>query len=282
MSDERLYNIPADRSAHYANQSVVLRSTDPAALIDALSQRQPESVAYLQLLSMSADSTVLIPQAEGLPIDLMMSDPAKQFSLLYHHTELLERHPVRVTIPLQEGFFTAVKQAISLQFSVKITLGQPDVEQIKVLIKLADYYLHNPLVSQPVEFLHSLFFAFLEDTPAWLWSIQEEHPAEFCFVTDQGEERFGGKLFNPAGNETVDHFFDQLDRLIEQGEGECSQCDYFPLCGGYFKWPRIDYRCDGDGDGDGGVKRLFDQLRGTAQELYEDLDRFSTTTGTES
>ena len=51
------------------------------------------------------------------------------------------------------------------------------------------------------------------------------------------------------------------------GGAECATCPWFASCGGYFKWPRLDYDCTG-------VKGLFAGLAEAAAELRAGLDAY--------
>jgi sulfatase maturation enzyme AslB (radical SAM superfamily) len=62
-------------------------------------------------------------------------------------------------------------------------------------------------------------------------------------------------------------FVAALQQAMLAERGECSDCEFLAHCGGYFKWPRKDYRCSG-------VKTLFHTLRDAGEALRRDLDAF--------
>jgi hypothetical protein len=65
-----------------------------------LAEENPDHIIGVRLLSLEANSEALNAWAPGLPLELVMTDPAAEFPLLYRHTNLLDNHPVRVMIPV--------------------------------------------------------------------------------------------------------------------------------------------------------------------------------------
>lgn len=268
--DSLIYNIPAPLFGAYLGRRVIVRSHNPAELAGCISQLNPDDVLYGQLLSLDVDVTPLTNWEQSVPLDLVMRQPADEFPLLYRFSQLLDKHQIRVSIPVTTGFAHAVRLALALQFSVKLEVAQPDRDLIDELNKVLDLYLHRSTVSQPVEFFHSIFLSFFHQEPSSLWFIQEEDPEQTRFVSDQGEESLSQRLNGlpfPNHNEL---------RPVEQQLGgeksECDDCEFFDRCGGYFKWPNKDYSCDG-------VKTLFGTIRAAAAELRADLNRMPVAMG---
>ena len=266
MSDEPLYDIPSHRvSADWPGQWIV-RADDPAALVAALAGIDPDRVVAVRLLSLAADSEPLNPWAPGLPVELVMADPAGEFPLLYRHTNLLDNHPVRAVVPVRPGLLSAVKVAVSLDFAVRLEVGQPEPALVEELSEALEFYLRQPTVAQPVEFFHGALLGFYHDDPLPLWVVLEEEPQLLRHVADDGAESRYGRL---AGGDFAAIPPDAdlsiwMERVLATND-ECRDCAFLRGCGGYFKWPRPDYDC-------AGVKRLFGQLRAAALELRRDLD----------
>jgi hypothetical protein len=220
----------------------------------------------VQILSMAADVDAMADWGYTIPVELVMSDPATEFPLLYRHAKLLDKHPVRVSIPAVTGFGKAVKVANSLQFTVKLELGQPETAVIDEMLSTLDFYLHHTSVSQPVEFFHSSLTSFYDQEPVPLWDVQEEDPSYIRYVSEDGRETLARRLVNDAPSGDLDYFaFDLWQSLLTEGS-ECCSCEFFENCGGYFKWPRANYKCDG-------VKDVFGRLRDAAGELRQDLNQ---------
>jgi hypothetical protein len=287
--DQLIYNIPARLAGSYPGRRVVVRAHDPAELVTSLSTLNAEDVLYGQLMSLDVDIAPLADWQQSVPLDLVMTRPADEFPLLYRFSALLDKHQIRVSIPVSAGFANAVRLSLALHFSVKLEVGQPDRELIEELEKVLELYLHRATVSQPVEYFHSTFLSFFHQEPASLWFIQEEDPAQIRFVSDDGEESLTKRLSvwgnsptpgSPAGQPgwggTVR---EDVSFQLQNGNGrrklepaatgeksECDTCEFFDRCGGYFKWPNPDFDCEG-------VKGLFATLRTAAAELRTDLGR---------
>jgi hypothetical protein len=260
-----VYNIPVNLVTTYRGRAVIVRSQNPADLVKALPDNDLDNLVGVQLLSMTADVEVMADWGYAIPVELVMSDPATEFPLLYRHAKLLDKHPVRVSIPVVPGFGKAVKVANSLQFTVKLEMGQPETAVVDEILSALDFYLHNTSVSQPVEFFHSSLVSFYDHDPVTLWGVQEEDPSYIRYVTEDGKETLARRLVNEAPTGDLDFFaFDHWQSLLAEGS-ECCNCEFFENCGGYFKWPRGDYKCDG-------IKAVFSTLRDAAGELRQDLN----------
>ena len=255
-----IYDIPVAQISAYRDHRLIVRTHDPARLPTDLAAEDPETIIGIRLLSLSADSAALNPWAPGLPLELVMTDPATEYPLLYRHTNLLDNHPVWVAIPVLAGFGKAVKVAIALNFAVRLEIGQPEPALIEELCEMAQFYLRQPTVAQPVEFFHSTLLGFYHNDPAPLWVVLDDDPVAQRYVGDDGAECVSTRLAE-AGIATDSA--EDLEKLLT-ASADCQSCEFLGSCGGYFKWPKGDYEC-------AGVKRLFGELRDAAAELRNDL-----------
>ncbi len=86
------------------------------------------------------------------------------------------------------------------------------------------------------------------------------------YVTDDGVEgaspRFAGTPYANASS------LDDFQKALLAEQGECCGCEFWLRCGGYFKWPRREFACDG-------VKAIFHNLREAADELRKDVAAYS-------
>jgi hypothetical protein len=203
-----------------------------------------------------------------VPVDLVMLSPHTEFPLLYRHAKLLDKHPVRVSIPALPGLFKAVKVASALGFIVKLDVGQPDPAAIEAMQSVLDFYLHHTSVSQPVEFFHTSLLSFYNQAPVSLWDVQEEDPAYVRYVTDDGRETIARRLVSTRMTGDLGSFVAARQQELLAERGECCECEFFAHCGGYFKWPRKDYGCSG-------IKTLFRTLRDASEALRHDLNSFT-------
>lgn len=255
----------------YRGRQVIVRADHPSDLVTRVSEEDLKDLVCVQLLSLDNEIDDLIQWGESVPVDIVMRDPA-EFPKLYRCADLLENHPVRVSIPVMPGCSKAVKLAVSLNFAVKLIIAQPDQSLIEELAQILDLYLHRPNVAQPVEYFHSTFLGFYHGQATSLWSVQEEDPALIRYVTDEGKEaissRLNGFTFAPDCGAVVADY----QRALLAEKGECEDCEFWDHCGGYFKSPDKQYRCDG-------VKSLFRTLKDAAGELQRELKSFDESQG---
>jgi hypothetical protein len=262
------YNIPAHLLSLYQGKSVVVRSDSPSELVTHLSPANLENVVYAQLTSLNADPDPLMTWAADLPIDVLLRNAAVEYPLLYNFSKLLDKHPVRISISVKNGFAKAIRLALALGFSVKLDVGQPDASLIAELSEVLDLYLHRSEVSQPVEYFHSAFLSFFnrKQSPN-LWIVQEEDPEQYRFISNEGVETVSSRFGAVDWKELKPIFAAQMTEPTTSEETECDGCEFVETCGGYFKWPNKEFDCEG-------VKTLFSRLSLAAEELRNDLASF--------
>jgi hypothetical protein len=161
----------------------------------------------------------------------------------------------------------AVKVAQALNFSVKLEVGQPEATLFDELLALAEYYLRGSTVSRPIEPFHSLFLSFFSGNATNLWGLQGEDPAVDRYMTDDGKVAFSKRLVSLGIPENQFEGFLEEFMSACRDDAECSACDFFDRCEGYFKVPDKNYQCEH-------VKQLFALLKEAAMELRRDEARF--------
>lgn len=263
-----VYNIPVHLVPAYRGHEVVVRAQAPTALVQALPDSTLEQLVAVQLLSLTADVDALADWGYSVPVELVMLSPETEFPLLYRHAKLLDKHPVRVSIPVLHECFKAVKVANALGFIVKLEMGQPEAAAIEALQSMLDFYLHHTSVSQPIEFFHTSLMSFYHRHPVTLWDVQAEDPTYVRYVTDDGRETLARRPVNVSMTGDLGSFVADLQQELLAQQGECCECEFFKYCGGYFKWPRKDYVCSG-------VKTIFHTLRNASEALRHDLSVFT-------
>ena len=263
-----VYNIPVHLVPAYRGREVLVRTQDPTALVQALPDGTLDKLVGVQLLSLTADVDALADWGYGVLVDLVMGSPETEFPLLYRHAKLLDKHPVRASVPVLPGLFKAVKVASALRFPVKLDMEQPEPEMFEAMQSVLEFYLHHPSVSQPVEFFHTALLSFYHQAPVPLWDIQEDDPAYVRYVTDDGQETIARHPVGIRVTGDLGCFVAHLQQELLAERGECGTCEFFAYCGGYFKWPRKDYGCSG-------VKTLFRALRDASAALRHDLNTFT-------
>jgi hypothetical protein len=261
--DRLTYNIPAAMAGSYRDLNIIVRSHDPLEFIECLSKDDLKNLLYIQLLSLSSDVDILLKWGVSVPVDLVMANPDTEFPLLYKHAELLNRHPVRVSIPVTRGFNKVVRLAASLNFAVKLEIGQLDGGLVEEMFQTLNFYLHHSTVSQPIEYFHSILMAFYHERPITIWEIQEEDPGLFRYVTNQGKETISKRFVEVDVRGDLASFIEEFKLELLAEKRECYSCEFLDNCGGYFKWPHKEFGCDQ-------VKTIFQALKDAAIELKKD------------
>jgi hypothetical protein len=242
----------AEATPHPGAQVIIVRTREEFARC----LKSPALGAeWLQVEGLLGDPDAWALAAQGaipIPLDVVMSQPGTEFSLLYRLVDVRMVRDVRVTIPVAPGFFKALRLATSLQLPVRLLPGQPSADLIAELHEAADFFLHDPAVESSVEFFQTAFAVLYGSSDATLWEILEEDPATFVSPDVEGQTRA-----------SRDFVATQLRLLIESG-AECATCRWQTMCAGYFKQPDPDYSC-------GGVKELFARLQAAAEELRQDI-----------
>ena len=262
-----VYDIPLEALPAYRGRRVSIRARSPARVV-LLCRGVPDvEIVAVQLDDLPKQVDALADWGRGIPIQLTMFDPAVEFPALYRYVRLVDTHPVRVVMPVRQGFSRAVKLAISLDMAVKLDVGQPSPRQIDELLSALDFYLHTPSCRQPIDFFHGVLGTLYRRTSATLWDIQDEDPARVRCVEDDGTQTLSrGDVPGPPEG-VLPMFLGELRRALLTEGTECGTCPFWGICAGYFKWPRRDYDCRG-------VKQLFRVLVAAAADLRADVERF--------
>ena len=242
----------------------VVRSQEELCRLLLEPLRGPE---WLQVEGLLGDPDVWAQAAHSasqVPLDVVLSNPATEFSDLYRLVDVCAVREVRVSIPAVPGFLKAIKLAASLRLPVRVLPGQPTSEVLAELTEALGFYLHGAMVETPVEFFHSLLAAACGADTGSLWMILEEDPAAFLHYDAEGHVELprsrGFRLAEISPEAFVEHHF---QNLVEQG-AECATCPWQQACRGYFKWPDPAYSC-------AGVKQLFSIIDAAAGEIEQDL-----------
>ena len=274
-TDSIIYNIPAELIEGYRGRRIIVRVYDPAKLVQSLSGRSVENLHFVQILTLAADATALASWGEGIPIDLVMYEPEVELERLRKNEKLLDKHPVRVSIPVRRGLVDAVKAAMSLRFAVRLTVGQLRRDEIAQMVEALKIYREKSSAAQPVEFYLSTMQAFSRPTEENLWAIQEEDPAKYRYVTSQGQEIISPRFLEarPYSGKRLDSFVTDFQQSLIKERRECANCEFVDHCMGYFKWPNKDFICAG------GVRELFSRLKKAAGDLTYNLEEYASMKG---
>jgi len=206
----------------------------------------------------------------NIPFDVVLSDPALEFSDLYRVVDAYAVRAIRVTMPAAPGLTKAIRLAAALRLPVRVLPGQPSAEALEELHDALEFYLHETMVEAPVEFFHSVLATMSDWDAGSLWMILEEDPDAFRHYDANGETRMRGRGNSGRSEIASAGFVDNhLSGLIAQ-EAECATCPWQQPCRGYFKWPDPAYSCEG-------VKRLFLSIQTAGNEIKRDVATLAAT-----
>lgn len=259
--DETLAFLPAAMAGSYRGGSCVVIVRTHEEFVRALHE-PVRGAEWLQVEGLLGDPEVWAIAAQGtveIPLDVMLTDPAVEYSSLYRLADVRLVRDVRVTIPATPGCMKALRLAASLQLPTRLLPGQPSPEALAELAAAVDFYLHDPMVDAPIEFLHSALAVFLGTGEGTLWTFLEQDPDVFRHHDAEGRDLLAR-----------DFVASHLASLIERG-AECATCRWQAVCAGYFKWPDPAYAC-------AGVKEIFATLEAAAEEIRLDLANRETAT----
>lgn len=264
MRGEVTYCIPTPLIEAYGSRRVVVRAADVEALMQAVAHDGLDGLAYVRLPLHPAGPGALREWGPSVPVDLVAGDPTQQFPELYRWAVLLDRRDVRVSLPARSGFSKAARLAAALRFDIKLEIGQPGERESAEILEVLEFYLHSASVQYPIEPFQSLLTGFCRGEPVSIWSVQEEDPAEFRDVLDDGTEVAPGRLGDPAQPGGSGHSVDEFEQALLASGAECAACEFRPVCRGFFKAPWREYPCDH-------VKPILGRLKSAAADLRRDV-----------
>jgi len=261
-----IYNIPLALLSSYPDENVVVRSSDPRALVKAALEDSSGRVKSVQLLSPGKKAEDLRDLPLSTPVDLCLTDAHSDKGILPMWRKLLEGRAVRLVVPVVAGFGHLVKEALRADLRVRLRIDQPDDDSVRELEDCFVFFIREADVKEPVDFFYGLFRSFLTKRVESLWQIQEEHPASNCYVTDAGEATLSERLAQAEHGPDLATFLANHKLNLFVRREECCTCRFFKHCEGYFKLPRDGYACSG-------IKEFLELVWDAATELRADLSQ---------
>ncbi len=183
---------------------------------------------------------------------------------LYSLVPLMDRHPLRASIPVLPGFGQAVRVAASLNIPVILNIGQPTSEEVDELIQVLEYYLHDPTCKVSIECFHSLLVSLHQKDETTIWDIQEDAPDFSVWIDNDGVESPVRSSSLWCSDWDVVVTYEHILTTLSQESVECRNCAHLQRCAGYLKCPDPEYSCES-------VKVLLDRIFEAAEELASDL-----------
>lgn len=263
--NNKIYNVPAVLASQYGGRRKIVRLQNSVDVETVRSLADPDSVVCFQLPVSMGNTELLSELSHPLkPLDILLARPDEEFPLLYEYSRFASAASIRATIPVLPGLSKAVRAAASLHFEVKLEHEHAAHDAADELLEVLHFYLHNPTVSQPVEYFHGVLMSMIHGGEVSLWEIQEEDPAQFRYLTDGGQERISSRLAEIGLPADPDTFVERLSHRLSLENERCSACDFFSICRGWLKCPDETYDCTGH-------QAALRTLQGAAEELKADL-----------
>lgn len=267
-----VYNVPLALLSSYCDEDVVVRSSDPGALVEAALEDDSTRIKAVQLLSPGRRADELIVLPPSVAIYLCLMELHQDEGIIPVWSQFFKDRSVRLVLPVVTGFGQVAKEAMRAGLRIMLVIDQPDEALVEDLKDIFVFFTREPDVKEPVDFFYSLFSSFLTKRVESLWQIQEEHPSSYRYVTESGEVTLSKRLDHTTYDSDLASFLADYKLNLFVRKEECCSCRFFSHCEGYFKLPRDGYSCRA-------IKKLFDLMWDTATELRTDLSQAPRTAG---
>ncbi len=261
-----IYNVPLALLSSYPEEKVIIRGSDPVALVKAAAADVKGRITAVQLLSPGWNAGELVALPESVRIDLCLADLHQEAGIIPVWSKLLNDRAVRLVLPVVTGFGDMAKDPLRAGLSILLVMDQPNEALVEELKELFVFFAREPDVKAPVEFFYSIFRSFLTKRPAFLWEIQGEHPFSHRYITDSGEVTLSKRLERTVYGSGLAGFLANHKLNLFVRKEECCSCSFFSHCEGYFKLPRDGYSCSA-------IMGLIELMRDAAAELRADLSQ---------
>jgi len=175
------------------------------------------------------------------------------------------------------NFLTSLSIRVHIDSSASV--GEQDS-----LAGALDFYLHNPLLTVPIQPFHTLLCTITCGHGFSFWEIESEKVGTNFYVSDQGEislsQRWSaeglnyGTLDDSWDRVTSSDLFKRLSsfkRELFRIRSPCIYCAYLDLCGGFFRAIDAEWPCESWQDIFYILRRDFRR----AKELLREIDRIS-------
>lgn len=262
-----IYNVPEELIALFPDHRMVIRSCDPARLLSAFEHVGPDRVLYLQLLDLEGSPDMLLASSHVLQLELVATGDLPDVRALEKYSELLNRHTVSFRLGAVPGCAELGKWALRNHFSVALDLGQPTYEVVGELLDVLQFFLHSPDISARVSLFYSLLKSFYSHKSESIWRIQEEHPQEHRYVTEDGQIMLSRRSGISKDETNIEAFLDNHKLDLFLASDPCCLCQFFAACEGYFKLPDPGYQCEK-------IQELFGVIWDAAVALRNDMQHY--------
>ena len=236
-----------------------------------------DRVVGVELEKLADDVSLLSALPQGLSITLNLR-PAEAANV-YTSSWLSDRFSLAVLMDVEKGLLEGVRIVTSAQIPVVINLDS--LSDDSELISVLDYYLHERHLQVPIEFFHSLFTAQIQGAALSLADVYPESPERHLYVDESGAITGSARLARAGkffGSVTEDPQIDRESALYKLlinpkkslflSGSSCASCEAFDVCAGYLRIVDTSFDCTM-------WLQMFREIKATAKEIVEDLERSS-------
>ncbi|MBI5417200.1 hypothetical protein HZA55_04555 [Candidatus Poribacteria bacterium] len=215
--------------------------------ISMLKKTYAKRIFNFDINSNLCDNAELLHAMEGFRVRIYSS--SNDLSAIGKNVNIFKRlYPIFVINPDNNSmkkinFLTAFKFPVYINTSV-----QPETNDI--LDRILDYYLHNPLLTVPIDPFHSLLkmASVKKNTEFNLWDIEMEKININFYLSDSGKITLSSRwdknglyyceLKDSFKDIVSSELFNNLlsyKKMLFQKKSSCAFCQHFNLCGGFLK-----------------------------------------------
>jgi hypothetical protein len=216
-------------------------------------------------------------------IGLLQALKGERVRIMVADADIFERHEIIDALQaLQPVFMLNVDGSLirhinlltSLNFRVHISASTP-VQAEDTLLQAVDFYLHNPLLTIPIEPFHSLLHTVSRGKGYSLWDTESENVKTNYYVTDNGKvslsrrwtenDLYYGALEDPWDGLINLKLYQRLAKFQVElfiSKSPCIFCEHFDLCRGFLRAVVPEWLC-------GTWKEVFKMLRDEARKAME-------------
>lgn len=248
-----ILSVPAGSVDAHPAVSLVIRANRQEDL-DRVRGVSPDRIVWIEAPLDLAE----IAWPPGLPLDVMVADPAREAARLHGLSRARDDRLIRVSIPAKAGVSRAARIAMALQLPVRLLPGQPGPEAAAELRTVLETYLHDPQANASVQPFDAALEYLLHGRPVTAWAALELDPAYVIRIPDPGEPLPAAPRPDAPGFVAA-----WISRLVFEA-AECAGCPYAGWCAGLFKWPDPAYACDH-------IKPLLAAIGVNAEAIARDL-----------
>ncbi|MBF0106725.1 MAG: hypothetical protein HQM16_15540 [Deltaproteobacteria bacterium] len=181
---------------------------------------------------------------------------ASGLAAITDHEELLRQTRPVFLVPLDKNTIKCINFATGLNFPVHI-VAETSSDKNRVLKKVLEFYLHNPLLTVPIEPLHTLIQTTARGAGFNLWDTELENWKSDFFVSDRLRVSLSGRWLDQKKSygDTTDtwkkitasklyqHHANYKQNLFKQ-KSPCVFCPHLAPCGAYLRALKPDKPCE--------------------------------------